>query len=76
MRAFHPDEGGKIFPLSLSMGLTEEKQDLIVLAVSACFHRMSIRRGYRHLSTSPSRRERNIDAENRLIDQLDEEWED
>lgn len=50
--------------------------DLIVLAVSACFQRMSIRRGYRHLSTSPSRRERNIDAENRLIDQLDEEWED
>lgn len=35
-----------------------------------------MRRGYRALSISPNSRGRNRDDENRLIDQLDEEWDD
>lgn len=34
------------------------------------------RRGYTYLETSPSRIQQNAEAENRLIDQLDEEWDD
>ncbi|KAK7408397.1 Cation-independent mannose-6-phosphate receptor CI-MPR [Neonectria punicea] len=61
---------------SLWAGIWSFICDLFVMALSACFRSVSSRRGYRHLSTSPSRRDRNVDAENRLIDQLDEEWED
>ncbi|KAF7543650.1 hypothetical protein G7Z17_g10574 [Cylindrodendrum hubeiense] len=61
---------------SLWAGIWSFVCDLFVLALTACLRCVSPRRGYRHLSTSPNRRDRNIDAENRLIDQLDEEWED
>ncbi|KAH7170162.1 putative vacuolar sorting receptor [Dactylonectria macrodidyma] len=61
---------------SLWAGIWSFLCDMFVIAVSACFRRVSSRRGYRQLNTSPSRRDRNMDAENRLIDQLDEEWED
>lgn len=33
-------------------------------------------RGYSALNTSSSRQRQNQEAENRLIDQLDEEWDD
>ncbi|KAI1434873.1 mannose-6-phosphate receptor binding domain-containing protein [Xylaria sp. CBS 124048] len=52
--------------------------DMFIIATSSCARLLPSRRGYHHLSgTSNSTRARNNrDAENRLIDQYDEEWED
>ncbi|KAI2642931.1 mannose-6-phosphate receptor binding domain-containing protein [Xylaria nigripes] len=51
--------------------------DMFVIAASSCARLLPSRRGYHHLSGSSSTRARNNrDAENRLIDQYDEEWED
>ncbi|KAI1124775.1 mannose-6-phosphate receptor binding domain-containing protein [Nemania abortiva] len=51
--------------------------DMFVIATSSCARLFPSRRGYHYLSGSPSTRARNSrDAENRLIDQYDEEWED
>ncbi len=43
---------------------------------SSCLRYLPSRRGYRSLSVSPTGRGRNREDENRLIDQLDEEWDD
>lgn len=61
---------------SLWAGIWSFFCDMIVIILASCCRGLRFRRGYRHLSTSPTRRDRNMDAENRLIDQLDEEWED
>ncbi|GAP87481.1 putative mannose-6-phosphate binding protein [Rosellinia necatrix] len=51
--------------------------DIFVIATSSCARLFPSRRGYHYLSGSPNTRARNNrDAENRLIDQYDEEWED
>ncbi|KAI0802368.1 mannose-6-phosphate receptor binding domain-containing protein [Xylaria sp. FL0064] len=51
--------------------------DMFVIATSSCARLIPSRRGYHHLSGPSSTRARNNrDAENRLIDQYDEEWED
>ncbi|KAI0444996.1 mannose-6-phosphate receptor binding domain-containing protein [Xylaria telfairii] len=51
--------------------------DMFVIATSSCARLFPSRRGYHYLSGSPTSRARsNRDAENRLIDQYDEEWED
>ena len=51
-------------------------QDMFIILTSSCSRFMPSRRGYRTLSISPNGRGRNRDDENRLIDQLDEEWDD
>ncbi|KAI9891128.1 MAG: Cation-independent mannose-6-phosphate receptor CI-MPR [Vezdaea aestivalis] len=54
-------------------------RDLIVILTSSCGRVLNQRSGYRNLSTSANgygRRGNRSDDENRLIDQLDEEWED
>jgi cation-dependent mannose-6-phosphate receptor len=60
--------------------LTIQPQDVFVIATSSCSRFMPSRRGYSALSASAhgSGRGRNSGAEdeNRLIDQLDEEWDD
>lgn len=43
---------------------------------SWCARWLPGRRGYRYLDSAAGRGHRNSDAENRLIDQLDEEWDD
>ena len=48
----------------------------MVILTSSCARFLPSRRGYRTLNGSPSARGRNRDDENRLIDQLDEEWDD
>ncbi|KAH7329419.1 putative vacuolar sorting receptor [Stachybotrys elegans] len=50
--------------------------DMFFILVAKCLRLVPSRRGYSHLSSSPSSRHRNSEAENRLIDQLDEEWDD
>ncbi|KAH8898135.1 mannose 6-phosphate receptor domain-containing protein [Thozetella sp. PMI_491] len=50
--------------------------DMLTILLSSCARCFPSRRGYRALSISPSRRNRNREDENRLIDQLDEEWDD
>lgn len=47
---------------------------MFVIAVSSCMRFLPSRRGYTHIGASS--RNRNSEAENRLIDQLDEEWDD
>ncbi|KAG7135175.1 putative mannose 6-phosphate receptor-like protein like [Verticillium longisporum] len=49
--------------------------DVFYAALSLCARLLPGRRGYSHLAGSPSR-SRNREDENRLIDQLDEEWDD
>ncbi|RBQ83326.1 hypothetical protein VDGD_09748 [Verticillium dahliae] len=49
--------------------------DVFYAALSLCSRLLPGRRGYSHLAGSPSR-SRNREDENRLIDQLDEEWDD
>ncbi|RCI15351.1 hypothetical protein L249_6541 [Ophiocordyceps polyrhachis-furcata BCC 54312] len=53
-------------------------QDMFYAAWSWCCRYVPARRGggYSHLNSNASNRHRSSDAENRLIDQLDEEWED
>ncbi|TDZ34800.1 putative mannose 6-phosphate receptor-like protein [Colletotrichum spinosum] len=60
---------------SLWAGIWGFVSDMFVIATSSCAQLLPGRRGYRHLSGSPSRG-RNREDENRLIDQLDEEWDD
>ncbi|KAJ0335526.1 hypothetical protein COL922a_009104 [Colletotrichum nupharicola] len=60
---------------SLWAGIWGFVSDMFVIATSSCAQLLPGRRGYRHLSGSPSRG-RNHEDENRLIDQLDEEWDD
>ncbi|RMJ06875.1 hypothetical protein CDV36_013533 [Fusarium kuroshium] len=61
---------------SLWAGIWSFICDLFLRLLTACIRRIAPRRGYSRVSSSPSRRDRNNEAENRLIDQLDEEWED
>lgn len=59
--------------------LTTEVQDLFVIALSSCARFLPSRRGYHYIAGSPNgrtRSQRDREAENRLIDQLDEEWDD
>lgn len=51
-------------------------QDMFIIATSSCARFIPRRRGYHYLSGSPNGRGRNREDENRLIDQLDEEWDD
>lgn len=51
------------------------KKDMFVILTSSCTRFLPSRRGYSNVSQSYSNN-RNSDAENRLIDQLDEEWDD
>ncbi|WYZ41031.1 hypothetical protein EsH8_IV_001372 [Colletotrichum jinshuiense] len=60
---------------SLWAGIWGFVSDIFIIATSSCAQLVPGRRGYRHLSGSPSRG-RNREDENRLIDQLDEEWDD
>ncbi|KAK8872561.1 mannose 6-phosphate receptor domain-containing protein [Apiospora arundinis] len=52
--------------------------DFFVIVTSSCARLLPSRRGYHYVSGSPSRGRYNRDreAENRLIDQYDEEWDD
>lgn len=66
---------------SLWAGIGGFFKDLIVISTSSCARCLPAKRGYRRLSngtpTTGGRRGRHdSDDENRLIDQLDEEWED
>lgn len=47
---------------------------MFVIMTSSCARFLPGRRGYSNVSQSYGNR--NSDAENRLIDQLDEEWDD
>ncbi|KAK2040858.1 mannose 6-phosphate receptor domain-containing protein [Colletotrichum somersetense] len=60
---------------SLWAGIWSFVSDIFVIATSSCAQLLPGRRGYSHLTGSPSRG-RNREDENRLIDQLDEEWDD
>ncbi|GJC89397.1 putative mannose 6-phosphate receptor-like protein C530.09c [Colletotrichum liriopes] len=60
---------------SLWAGIWSFLSDIFTIATSSCAQLLPGRRGYSHLSGSPSRG-RNREDENRLIDQLDEEWDD
>jgi cation-dependent mannose-6-phosphate receptor len=53
-------------------------QDFFVIATSSCARLFPGRQGYHYLagSSNSTRARNNRDAENRLIDQYDEEWED
>ncbi|KAK5663846.1 hypothetical protein OQA88_49 [Cercophora sp. LCS_1] len=61
---------------SLWSGIWNFITDFLVILTSSCARFLPSRRGYRHLSISPNGRNRSRDDENRLIDQLDEEWDD
>ena len=62
---------------SLWAGIWGFVKDLVIILTSSCARILPRRRGYRTLSISPSGgRHRRSDDENRLIDQLDEEWDD
>ncbi|KAL7943530.1 mannose-6-phosphate receptor binding domain-containing protein [Trichoderma barbatum] len=56
---------------SLWAGIGSFFSDLFIILLSSCGRLLPSRRGYQHLGSS-----RNNEAENRLIDQLDEEWDD
>lgn len=59
---------------SLWAGIWRFFSETFVALASSCLRCLPGRRGYSHLNANP--RHRNSDAENRLIDQLDEEWDD
>ncbi|KAK3331732.1 mannose-6-phosphate receptor binding domain-containing protein [Cercophora scortea] len=59
---------------SMWAGIWSFITDTFVILTSSCARFLPSRRGYRNLS--PAGRNRNRDDENRLIDQLDEEWDD
>ncbi|KAL8404326.1 hypothetical protein RB594_009254 [Gaeumannomyces avenae] len=61
---------------SLWAGIWEFLSDMFVAVTSSCSRCLPGRRGYRTISSSPNGRSRNREDENRLIDQLDEEWDD
>ncbi|KAH6606891.1 hypothetical protein Trco_006044 [Trichoderma cornu-damae] len=56
---------------SLWAGIGSFFSDFLAIMLSSCGRLLPSRRGYQHLGSS-----RNNEAENRLIDQLDEEWDD
>ncbi|KAH7374490.1 mannose-6-phosphate receptor binding domain-containing protein [Plectosphaerella cucumerina] len=60
---------------TLWSGIWNFISDIFIITLSSCARLLPGRRGYRHLSSSPSRG-RDYASENRLIDQLDEEWDD
>lgn len=72
--------------MALSTGIVREErlcadscacvQDVVIILTSSCARIIPRRRGYHTLSGSPRGRRRSRDDENRLIDQLDEEWDD
>ncbi|EOO03192.1 putative vacuolar sorting receptor protein [Phaeoacremonium minimum UCRPA7] len=61
---------------TLWAGIWNFIKDMFIILTSSCSRFLPSRRGYRTLSISPNGRGRNRDDENRLIDQLDEEWDD
>ncbi|KAK4225189.1 mannose-6-phosphate receptor binding domain-containing protein [Podospora fimiseda] len=61
---------------SLWAGIWSFLVDIFTILTSSCSRLLPRRRGYHTLSRSPNGRHRNRDDENRLIDQLDEEWDD
>ncbi|KAH8674184.1 mannose-6-phosphate receptor binding domain-containing protein [Xylariales sp. PMI_506] len=63
---------------SLWSGIGSAFSDFFVIITSSCARFLPNRRGYQYISGSPSRtrHNRDRDAENRLIDQYDEEWDD
>ncbi|KAK4667954.1 Cation-independent mannose-6-phosphate receptor CI-MPR [Podospora pseudoanserina] len=61
---------------SLWAGIWSFIVDMFTILTSSCGRLIPRRRGYHILSGSPSGRRHSRDAENRLIDQLDEEWDD
>jgi cation-dependent mannose-6-phosphate receptor len=61
---------------SLWAGIGGFIQDFFIILTSSCARFLPSRRGYGRLSVSDSARGRNREDENRLIDQLDEEWDD
>ncbi|KAI1859524.1 uncharacterized protein JN550_012042 [Neoarthrinium moseri] len=63
---------------SLWAGIWSFVSDLFVASTASCARFLPNRRGYHYLAGSPSRTRQNRDreAENRLIDQYDEEWDD
>ncbi|KJZ74946.1 hypothetical protein HIM_05677 [Hirsutella minnesotensis 3608] len=61
---------------SLWAGIWNFVSDVFVILWSWCARLLPSRRGYSYLNSNASSRHRNSDAENRLIDQLDEEWDD
>lgn len=63
---------------SLWAGIWSFITDLFTIVASSCARFLPSRRGYHYVSGSPTRGRYNRDreAENRLIDQYDEEWDD
>ncbi|KAF2155926.1 mannose 6-phosphate receptor domain-containing protein [Myriangium duriaei CBS 260.36] len=65
---------------SLWAGIGSFFKDLFVIATSSCLRWVPAKRGYSRISNGMpnggGRRGRDSEDENRLIDQLDEEWED
>ncbi|GJN69232.1 hypothetical protein PCL_02310 [Purpureocillium lilacinum] len=61
---------------SLWAGIWNFVSDMFVILCSSCTRCLPSRRGYSALNSNAHSRNRNSDAENRLIDQLDEEWDD
>ncbi|KAJ4303985.1 Cation-independent mannose-6-phosphate receptor CI-MPR [Collariella sp. IMI 366227] len=61
---------------SLWAGIWGFVRDLAIILTASCARMIPRTRGYRTLSGSPNGRRRSRDDENRLIDQLDEEWDD
>ncbi|KAL7792449.1 mannose-6-phosphate receptor binding domain-containing protein [Trichoderma ceciliae] len=59
---------------SLWAGIGSFFSDLFIILSSSCGRLLPSRRGYQHLGSGGIGR--NNEAENRLIDQLDEEWDD
>ncbi|POR33896.1 Mannose-6-phosphate receptor, binding protein [Tolypocladium paradoxum] len=57
-------------------GIWSFMSDMCVILCSSCARCLPSRRGYSQLNSDVSARNRNSEAENRLIDQLDEEWDD
>ncbi|KAH7038296.1 mannose-6-phosphate receptor binding domain-containing protein [Microdochium trichocladiopsis] len=78
-RTINHSRGWKQLPnYSLWAGLWSFLSDFFIIATSSCARLLPNRRGYHHLSGSPTRggMGRDREAENRLIDQYDEEWDD
>ncbi|KAK3947410.1 mannose-6-phosphate receptor binding domain-containing protein [Pseudoneurospora amorphoporcata] len=61
---------------TLWAGIWSFLKDTFIILTSSCARFLPIRRGYRSLSSTSRGRYGNNDDENRLIDQLDEEWDD
>ena len=73
-------EFGKVRPRPLRCVFGAEclMQDMFVILTSSCARFLPSRRGYSRVSLGPetNRRGRRNEDENRLIDNLDEEWDD